>query len=44
MKLGQLENTLVIFSSDNGPVWYHEDVDKYGHSATGLLRGMKGDA
>ena len=41
---GELENTLVIFSSDNGPVWYHEDVEKYGHSSTGPLRGMKGDS
>ncbi len=38
------ENTLVIFTSDNGPVWYPHDVDKYGHSSTGVLRGMKGDA
>jgi arylsulfatase A len=43
-ELGRLKNTLVIFSSDNGPVWYHEDVEKYGHSSTGKLRGMKGDA
>ena len=38
------EETLVIFSSDNGPVWFGEDVEKYGHSAVGPLAGMKGDA
>jgi len=38
------DNTLVFFSSDNGPVWYPADVQKYSHSATGNLRGMKGDA
>ncbi|MEM9142001.1 MAG: arylsulfatase [Bacteroidota bacterium] len=42
-KAGQLENTLVVFTSDNGPVWYPEDIEKYGHSSTGKLRGMKGD-
>ena len=42
--LGFDENTLVIFSSDNGPVWYEKDVRRYGHDASGGLRGMKGDA
>ena len=47
--LGQLDrlnlagNTLVCFSSDNGPVWYAKDVDRFGHSSTAPLRGMKGD-
>lgn len=36
------ENTLVIFSSDNGPVWYAEDVERFRHKAVGHLRGMKG--
>ena len=36
--------TLVIFTSDNGPVWYPHDVKRFEHSATGPLRGMKGDA
>ena len=35
------ENTLVIFSSDNGPVWYPDDVKRTGHDSTGGLRGMK---
>jgi arylsulfatase A-like enzyme len=43
-KAGMRENTLVIFSSDNGPVWYEQDVRKYGHDSSGTLRGMKGDA
>lgn len=38
------EDTLVIFSSDNGPVWYPKDVAAFGHDAVGGLRGMKGDA
>jgi len=38
------ENSLVIFSSDNGPVWYPSDEEKYGHRATSHFRGMKGDA
>lgn len=35
------DNTLVIFSSDNGPVWYDKDREKFGHDAVGGLRGMK---
>jgi arylsulfatase A len=38
------DNTLVIFTSDNGPVWYPADVKRFGHSSTGHLRGMKGDS
>lgn len=38
------ENTLVIFSSDNGPVWYPEDTQRTGHDATGGFRGMKGSS
>ncbi|MCH5373830.1 MAG: sulfatase-like hydrolase/transferase, partial [Planctomycetes bacterium] len=38
------ENTLVLFSSDNGPVWYEADEEKYGHCSAGIYRGMKGDA
>lgn len=37
------ENTIVIFSSDNGPVWFEQDINKYGHDATGKFRGMKAD-
>jgi len=38
-----LENTIVFFSSDNGPVWFHEDIEKFEHASVGVLRGMKGD-
>ncbi len=38
------ENTLVIFTSDNGPVWYESDVEKFDHDSAGGLRGMKADA
>lgn len=38
------QNTLVIFSSDNGPVWYSSDSEKFGHDSSGGLRGMKSDA
>ena len=37
-------DTLVIFTSDNGPVWNPKDVAKSDHDAAGGLRGMKGDA
>ena len=43
-KLGQADNTLVIFTSDNGPVWYPMDTRKYGHNPTAPLRGIKADA
>ncbi len=38
------EDTLVLFTSDNGPVWYPDDVERFGHSSTGPFRGMKGDS
>lgn len=41
---GMSDDTLVIFSSDNGPVWYEEDVQRLGHDSSGGLRGMKADA
>ncbi len=40
---GQRDNTLVIFASDNGPVWFPEDVEKYNHRSAANLRGMKVD-
>ncbi len=36
------ENTLVFFSSDNGPVWYPQDIEKFHHRAAGPWNGMKG--
>lgn len=38
---GLAEESLVFFSSDNGPVWYEKDVERFGHRSTGPLRGMK---
>jgi len=41
---GFRENTLVIFTSDNGPERYaYERVRKYGHRSMGPLRGLKRD-
>ncbi len=37
------KDTLLIFTSDNGPVWYPADVACFGHDAEGGLRGMKSD-
>ncbi len=41
---GLRENTLIFFTSDNGPVWWPVDIETYGHRATSLYRGMKFDA
>ena len=35
--LGAAENTLVLFSSDNGPVWFKTDVEQFGHRSTYCL-------
>lgn len=41
---GMTQDTLLIFTSDNGPVWHPADVARLGHASAGGLRGMKGDA
>lgn len=41
---GMAKDTLVLFTSDNGPVWYPEDTERLGHDSCGGLRGMKSDA
>jgi arylsulfatase A len=41
---GMSRETLLVFTSDNGPVWYSQDVERFGHDSAGGLRGMKGDA
>jgi arylsulfatase A len=38
------KDTLVVFASDNGPCWFDEDVERFGHDSAGGLRGMKSDA
>jgi arylsulfatase A-like enzyme len=41
-KLKLRDNTLIVFSSDNGPVWYPQDIEKFDHRAAGPWNGMKG--
>jgi arylsulfatase A len=41
---GMSRDTLLIFTSDNGPVWLPADIARFGHDAAGGLRGMKADA
>lgn len=41
---GLSNDTLVVFTSDNGPVWYETDVERFDHDSSGGLRGMKADA
>lgn len=40
---GLAENTLIVFTTDNGPVWFDEDIRKFEHDAKGGLKGMKID-
>jgi arylsulfatase A-like enzyme len=42
--LNQADNTLVIFTSDNGPFWTPALIEQFQHHAAGNLRGMKADA
>ena len=42
--LGLSNNTLVIFTSDNGPYWRENFIQQFNHKAAGSFRGMKGDA
>jgi len=37
------QDTLLIFTSDNGPMWVPANVARFGHDAAGGLRGMKSD-
>lgn len=38
------DNTLVIFTSDNGPFWTPALIEKYEHRSAANLKGMKADA
>jgi arylsulfatase A len=40
---GFAENTIVIFTSDNGAHWPVADIERYGHAANGAWRGQKAD-
>lgn len=42
--MGLSNNTLVVFTSDNGPYWRSDYIEKYQHQSAGPFRGMKGDA
>jgi len=42
-KIEAEENTIVIFTSDNGADWTDEEIEKYGHDANDGLRGRKAD-
>jgi len=42
--MGFSKNTIVIFTSDNGPYWRSDYISKYNHRSAGPWRGMKGDA
>lgn len=37
------KNTLVILTSDNGPLWMDKDAEKTGHASSGPFRGRKSD-
>lgn len=41
---GMSDDTLIVFTADNGPVWYDADAERFGHDSCGPLRGMKADA
>ena len=43
-KSGISSNTIIVFTSDNGPYWRPAFVKKYHHHAAYVFRGMKADA
>lgn len=42
-KNGVSDNTLVFFTSDNGPFWKPEFIERFDHKAAHIYRGMKAD-
>lgn len=34
-----LDNSLLVSTSDNGPVWHPENISRLGHNSGGGLRG-----
>ena len=40
---GVADNTIVVFTSDNGAHWTPEDIEKWGHRANMEYRGQKAD-
>lgn len=41
-KNGFADDTLILLSSDNGPVWFDKDRDRFDHDSAGDLNGAKG--
>ena len=42
-ELSLVENTMIVFTSDNGAHWYSNDIEHFGHRANLHLRGQKAD-
>lgn len=40
---GEADNTLIIFTSDNGSMWLKEDIATTGHRSNGVWSGKKAD-
>lgn len=40
---GQAENTIVVFTSDNGSMWSKADIAEFNHCANGVYAGAKSD-
>lgn len=40
---GEADNTLIIFTSDNGAIWYEDDIANTAHNANGIWSGKKSD-
>ena len=40
---GLSENTLLVFTSDNGPFWREDKIDTFNHRAAYHFKGMKAD-
>ncbi|MEL7586527.1 MAG: arylsulfatase [Prolixibacteraceae bacterium] len=43
-EMGLDDNTIVFFTSDNGPFWKPQFIEEFDHRATSIYRGMKADA
>ena len=42
-RIGELENTILVFSSDNGAYWPEEEIKRQDHDSNEGRRGQKGD-
>ncbi len=42
-QLPDRDNTLVLFTSDNGSHWPTDDIERFDHRANGVFRGQKAD-